>query len=166
MSEFERAYRSWNTISAFPANPLLSMCARDLTKAHEADVAAKDKSIVELEAQVVELELKLSIKDDALCTHNPVEKDKDKYIAELEERIKVSWEGLKLAWKQHNRIWVKVADLKLHNRELEAQVPKVVVPTEHDRKRGTAYCACEAMIAEWDKYCNECGAQLNWEGLK
>ena len=46
--------------------------------------------------------------------------------------------------------------------ELEAQVPKVVVPTEHDRKRGTAYCACEAMIAEWDKYCNECGAQLNW----
>lgn len=50
--------------------------------------------------------------------------------------------------------------------ELEAQVPKVVVPTEHDRKRGTAYCACEAMIAEWDKYCNECGAQLNWEGVK
>ena len=51
-------------------------------------------------------------------------------------------------------------------KELESQMPKVVVPTEHDRKRGTAYCACEAMIVEWDKYCNECGAQLNWEGLK
>ena len=47
-------------------------------------------------------------------------------------------------------------------KELESQMPKVVVPTEHDRKRGTAYCACEAMIAEWDKYCSECGAQLNW----
>ena len=51
-------------------------------------------------------------------------------------------------------------------KELESQMPKVVVPTEHDRKRGTAYCACEAMISEWDKYCTECGAQLNWEGLK
>ena len=47
-------------------------------------------------------------------------------------------------------------------KELESQMPKVVVPTEHDRKRGTAYCACEAMIAEWDTYCSECGAQLNW----
>ena len=47
-------------------------------------------------------------------------------------------------------------------KELEAQLPKVVVPTEHDRKRGTAYCTCEEMIAEWYKYCPDCGAHLDW----
>ena len=83
---------------------------------------------------------------------------KDKRIAELSKELEGTRtiSGFKGVLNQHDdRI-----------KELESQMSKVVVPTEHDRKRGTAYCACEAMIAEWDKYCNECGAQLNWEGLK
>ena len=49
--EFERVYRSWNIINDFPSNPL-AICAKELAKAHESDIAAKDKRIAELSKEL------------------------------------------------------------------------------------------------------------------
>jgi hypothetical protein len=44
---------------------------------------------------------------------------KDKRIAELEAQLKTSTEERNLAWTNHNRIWAKLADLKLQLNQIE-----------------------------------------------
>ena len=45
--------------------------------------------------------------------------------------------------------------------ELEAQVPKVVVP-HMESKGDRMYCDCGELLACDFSYCPHCGAKLNW----
>ena len=158
---FERVYRSWNIINDFPSNPL-AVCARELANAHNADMQALR---AELETEVNVSRNLAELASGTLDAAKERIKELEAELSDLREdadELRVLTERLVHEPCEDAVHCSCVPLLRKKVKELESQMPKVVVPTEHDRKRGTAYCACEAMIAEWDKYCNECGAQLNW----
>ena len=158
---FERVYRSWNIINDFPSNPL-AVCARELANAHNADMQALR---AELETEVNVSRNLAELASGTLDAAKERIKELEAELSDLREDaddLRVLTERLVHEPCEDAVHCSCVPLLRKKVKELESQMPKVVVPILKRYGNEKCYeCECGRSVCESYKSCH-CGAQLNW----